>query len=58
MGCAVTSRILEGIAAGMMQAEPAAIDLSLGSEASITLGVMFLVGSLLCRLGAEQNAAA
>ena len=53
-GCAVAGRVVEGIVAGSLTVEKAAgMDLTLGSEASIVLGVMFLLGSLLCRYGAE-----
>ena len=36
--------------------ETAALDLSLGNEASLALGLMFVLGSLLCRHGAELTA--
>ena len=53
-GCAVLSSIVEGIAAGFMQIEKAAaMDLYFDNEASIALGVMFILGSLLCRHSAE-----
>ena len=53
-GCSVLGSIAEGIAAGFWNAEKAAVqDLSFDNGASIVLGVMFLLGSLLCRYGAE-----
>ncbi len=54
IGCAVVGRVVEGIVAGSLAVEKAAgMDLTLGSEASVVLGVMFLLGALLCRYGAE-----
>ena len=54
VGCAVAGRIVEGMVAGSLAVEKAAgVDLALGSEASVVLGVMFLLGALLCRHGAE-----
>ncbi len=42
------------IAAGLMQAEPASgMAQNFDSSGSILLGIMFLLGSLLCRYGAE-----
>lgn len=53
-GCAVAGSIIEGILAGFMKAEKAAaMDLHFDNEASIVLGMMFILGSLLCRYGAE-----
>ncbi len=46
--------IVAGIAAGLMQAEPASgMAQNFDSSGSIVLGIMFLLGSLLCRYGAE-----
>lgn len=43
-----------GIAAGLMQTEPASgMAQNFDSSGSIVLGIMFLLGSLLCRYGAE-----
>ena len=52
VGCAVAGRIV----AGFLAVETAALDLSLGNEASLALGLMFVLGSLLCRHGAELTA--
>ena len=52
-GCAVVGSIVEGIVAGFLAVEKAsAMDLHFDNEASLVLGVMFLLGSLLCRHGA------
>ena len=53
-GCAVVGSIVRGIVAGFMKVEEtAAMDKLFDNSASIALGVMFLLGSLLCRYGAE-----
>ncbi len=53
-GCAVVGSIVEGIIAGFMKVEKAeAMDMYFDNEASIVLGIMFILGSLLCRYGAE-----
>ena len=53
-GCAVAGSIAEGIIAGFMKVEKAAaMDMYFDNEASIVLGIMFILGSLLCRYGAE-----
>ena len=53
-GCAVAGSIAEGIIMGLMQTEKAAaMDLCFDNDASIVLGVMFILFSLLCRYGAE-----
>ena len=53
-GCAVLGNIAEGIAAGFMDVEEAAaLGLNFDAEPSIVLGIMFILGSLLCRYGAE-----
>lgn len=55
-GCAVAGSIVEGIAAGFMEVEKAsAMDLHFDNEASIVLGIMFILFSFLCRYGAEQG---
>lgn len=53
-GCAVVGSIVEGIITGFMKVEKAAaMDMYFDNEASIVLGIMFILGSLLCRCGAE-----
>lgn len=53
-GCAVLGSIVEGLVAGFMEVEKAAVmDMRFGNEASIVLGVMFILAALLCRYGAE-----
>ena len=53
-GCALTGSIVRGIVAGFMKVEEtAALNRSFNCDASIALGVLFLLGSLLCRYGAE-----
>ena len=53
-GSAVVGSIVEGIVAGFMNVEKAtAMDMYFDNEASIVLGIMFILGSLLCRYGAE-----
>ena len=53
-GCAVIGSIVEGMIAGFMKVEKAAaMDLCFDNEAGIVLGIMFILGSLLCRYGAE-----
>ena len=53
-GCAAAGSIAEGIAAGFMNVEKAAaMDRYFDNEVSIVLGIMFMLGSLLCRCGAE-----
>ncbi len=54
LGCDIAGSIVAGIAAGLMQAEPASgMAQNFDSSGSIVLGIMFLLGSLLCRYGAE-----
>ncbi len=53
-GCAVVGSIVEGIVADFMKvAQASAMDSCFDNEASIVLGILLLVGSLLCRYGAE-----
>ncbi len=53
-GCAAAGSIVEGIIAGFMVVEKTeAMDMYFSNEASIALGIMFILGSLLCRYGAE-----
>lgn len=55
-GCAVAGSIAEGIIAGFLKVEKAAaMDVCFENGASIALGVMFIITSLLCRYGAELN---
>lgn len=55
-GCAVLASIAEGIAAGFLDvSKAAAMDMHFDSEASVVLGVMFILGALLCRYGAELS---
>lgn len=50
----IAGSIVAGIAAGLMQAEPASgMAQNFDSSGSIVLGIMLLLGSLLCRYGAE-----
>jgi hypothetical protein len=57
-GCAVAGSIVEGIIAGFMKVEKAAVmDMYFDNEASIMLGIMFILGSLLCRYGGELREA-
>ena len=53
-GSAVVSSIVEGIAAGLLHVSKAsAMDVYFDNDASIVLGIAFLLGALLCRYGAE-----
>ena len=53
-GCAIVGSIVEELTAGFMGiSTPAAMDLYFDNAASIALGVMFILGALLCRYGAE-----
>ena len=54
IGCTVIGSIAEGMVAGFLQVEKAAmLDFGFDNGARIVLGVMLLVISLLCRYGAE-----
>ncbi len=54
LGCTVIGSIAEGIAAALMNVEKNGLpDCSI--DGSVTLGVMFIFVSLLCRYGAEQK---
>lgn len=54
-GCAVAGSIVEGVIVGFMKVEKsAAMDIYFDNEASIVLGIMFILGALLCRCGAER----
>ena len=53
-GCAIIGSIAEGIAAGLMGVEKAVeLNMHIGAEGSVTLGIMFILAALLCRYGAE-----
>lgn len=54
IGCTVLGSILESIAADLMKVEKfTEANGFFNNDASIGLGVMFILGSLLCRYGAE-----
>ena len=58
LGSSLLGSIAEGLAAGLLNTETAtAMELYFDNEASLVLGLMFLLGSLLCRYGAEQKEA-
>ena len=58
LGSSLLGSIAEGLAAGFLNTETAtAAELYFDNEASLVLGLMFLLGSLLCRYGAEQKEA-
>lgn len=52
-GCAAIGTIVEGIIAGFAKTPKSA--LFMGSDAGILLGIMMIVGALLCRCGAEMH---
>lgn len=53
-GCVVLAEIVQGIMRGFMNVTAdGGADLSFDNEASIIVGVMFIVGSFLCGYGAE-----
>lgn len=54
-GCVVVAEIVQGIIAGFMNvAADSCMDLNFDNEASVVLGVMFIVCSFLCGYGAEM----
>ena len=56
IGCAVLAEIVQGIAAGFMNVEATGwMDMHYDNEASVVLGIMFLVGSVICSYGAELS---
>ena len=58
LGCALAANITEGILAGYMPVDRELLSGFLpDNEGSITLGIMFMLMSLLCRHGAEQKEA-
>ena len=56
LGSSLLGSIAESLAAGLLSTETAT-ELYFDNEASLVLGLMFLLGSLLCRYGAEQKEA-
>ena len=53
-GCALLGSVAEGVIAGVLNVEEtAAMGLYFESGASIVLGMMLMLGALLCRYGAE-----
>lgn len=53
---AVLAEIVQGIAAGFMNVEATGwMDMHYDNEASVVLGIMFLVGSVICSYGAELS---
>ena len=53
-GCAVLGSIAEGLVAGFLRLEQAAaMDRYFDNGAGMVLGVMLMLGALLCRYGAE-----
>lgn len=58
LGSAVVAEIVQGIVAGVLDVTASRADISFDNGGSVTLGVMFLVMSLLCRYGAELSGGA
>lgn len=62
VGCTAAGSVVRGIAIGFLKVEKAAaLDMCFDNTASVVLGVMFIVGALLCRYGAavgQEGAAA
>ena len=57
VACALAANIAEGVILGLTQTAGAiAADIYPSAGASVALGVMFIVASLLCRCGAELAA--
>lgn len=52
-GCAVLGGIVRGIVGAFLKAEAVTADVRFNTETRIVLGIAFLLGSLLCRYGAE-----
>lgn len=58
VGCSIVADILGEIVAGIMNiTESNAVDIAYGSDGTVALGVMFIMGALLCRHGAELSVA-
>ena len=54
-GCVVLAEIVQGIMTGFMNVSiDAWSDLNFDNEASVVLGIMFIIGSFLCGYGAEK----
>ena len=53
LGCLILAEIVSGIIAGFLNCEDL---LKIENGGSVTLGVVFIIISLLCRYGAEQEA--
>ena len=57
-GCAIVASIVTGIVAGFLKVEVrASMEAAYSNAGNITLGLMFLLGALLCRSAAEQTQA-
>lgn len=56
-GCAAVGSIAEGITAGLLKVEAASMDRYFDGGAGIVLGVLLILGGLLCRYGAELREA-
>lgn len=56
-GCAAAGSIAEGITAGLLKVEAASMDRYFDGGAGIVLGVLLILGGLLCRYGAELREA-
>lgn len=52
IGSAIVSEILSGIVLGIMDLERT-VDITYTADGAVALGVMFIIGALLCRHGAE-----
>ena len=58
-GCAVLGDIVQGVVSGFLRVTAdGAMDVYTDCDSAIVLGMAFILGSLLCRLGAEQKNAA
>ena len=58
-GCAVLGDIVQGVVSGFLHVTAdGAMDVYTEYGSAIVLGLAFILGSLLCRLGAEQKSAA
>ena len=55
-GCAVFAEIVQGIITGFMNVTAEGwSDLNFDNEASIIMGLMFILGSFICGYGAEMS---
>lgn len=58
-GCAVLGDIVQGVVSGLLRVTAdGAMDVYTECGSALVLGMAFILGSLLCRLGAEQKNAA